>query len=128
MKNRETILYSLMATGSIAWLLSLLMIMVFVVPNNEYEWTKWINMMLFAIAILTFGASLLFSIYILAMGPKKARFAVVKWVLLLLPSIILVSHVVPIWVPIMFTIALVVLPTRWIIAERKTETKVNVAT
>jgi hypothetical protein len=128
MKNRETILYSLMVAGSVAWLLSLIMILVFVVPNNEYEWTKWMNMLFFAIAILTFGATLLFSIFILAMGPKKARFAVFKWILLLLPSIMLVSHLVPVWIPIMFTIALVVLPARWLFTERNNEVKVNVAT
>jgi hypothetical protein len=126
MKNREKILYILMLVGSVAWLAALAMILVFVVPNNEYEWTKWINMLFFAIAILAFSATLVFSIVILAMGPKNTRFAILKWILLLFPSVLLVSHIVPLWIPIMFSLALSALPIRWLVTERNNEIQLNV--
>lgn len=118
MKSREKTLYILMLASSAAWLLSLVMILAFVVSNNEHEWTKWVNMLFFAIAILAFGATLLFSIFILVIGPNKVRFAVLKWMLALLPSVTLVGHLMPIWVPIIFTIMLVTLPTRWLATAR----------
>ena len=54
------------------------MIAIFVVPKNESDWTMWINMLFFGVAVLAFSATFILSAFVVATGPKKARFAVFK--------------------------------------------------
>lgn len=124
MRYRERILYILMFVSSTSWLICLVTMSGF---ENKYE---WIGIMSIVIAILGFIATLSFSIFIMAVGPKKARFAVLKWILVFLPSGATFSHGVPGWgwVPIIFSIASVALPARWLDIEWNSEVKGNVST
>lgn len=76
--RREQNLYLLMLIGAISWFGALVMIAIFVVPKNESDWTMWINMLFFGVAVLAFSATFILSAFVVATGPKKARFAVFK--------------------------------------------------
>jgi len=108
MKYRERMLYIFMVVGSISWLVSLVMMFSF---GNKYE---WIGIPFFMIAIPGFIATLIFSIFIMAVGPREARFAVFKWILVFFPSIVTLTHRIPAWVPIIYSVAPVVLPASWL--------------
>jgi hypothetical protein len=119
--RREQILYSLMLIGAASWVAALVMMAEFLGPDIGPEWIIWIEMLFVAFAILAIIATLILSIFIAFTGPETARFAVLKWLLWLLlfvPSVVLVSHLVPLWVPILFSLVLSLLPVKWLVASR----------
>jgi hypothetical protein len=90
-----------------------------------HEWIKWIEMLFVAVAILAIIATSILSIFIAFTGPETARFAVPKcllWLLLFVSSVVLISvliiHLVPWWVPILFYLVLSLLPVKWLVASR----------
>jgi hypothetical protein len=116
--RREQNLYLLMLIGAASWFVALVLIGAFDLTNNESEWTMWINMIFFGVATLAFIATLIVSLLVVVTGPKTARFTVLKWLLLFVPSVVLVGHLVPLWVPIMFSLVLSLLPVKWLVGLR----------
>ena len=119
--RREQILYSLMLIGAASWFAALVMMAAFLGPDIGPEWIKWIDMLFVAVVILAIIATFFLSIFIAAMGPEPAKFAVLKWflwLLLFIPSVVLLGHLVPLWVPILFSLVVFLLPVKWLVASR----------
>ena len=117
--RREQILYSLMLIGAASWFAAI--VILFLGPDIGPEWIKWIGMLFVAVAILAIIATLILSIFIAATGPETARFAVLKWflwLLLFIPSVVFLGHLVPLWVPILFSLVVSFLPVKWLVASR----------
>ena len=116
--RREQILYSLMLIGAASWFAALVM---FLGSDIGPEWIKWIDILFVAVAILAIIATFFLSIFIAVMGPEPAKFAVLKWflwLLLFIPSVVLLGHLVPLWVPILFSLVVSLLPVKWLVASR----------
>ena len=112
MRIPERILYIAMLSGSASWLIFLSVVYIDANYRATASWVEWAGPLSFILALVVVVAAAIISIWVLVTGPALLRIAVLKWFALLLSSIILLNHIVPLVVPIVCAVALVLLPAR----------------
>ena len=115
---REKLLYRVMLVGAMSWCGALIVAAAF--ATSGPVWIMWANIFLIAIAATSLLATLVLSVLVVVAGPRPARLAVLKFLLLFVPSVGLLSHLVPIWVPIAFALALALLSAKWVADQGST--------
>jgi hypothetical protein len=100
-RSRETALSVLMLVGSASWL----------VAQGLLSFTDAFGVFfVFAFSGVAFLAVAVLSPLVIVKGPPRARIALIVWFLFLVPSIFLMGHMAPPWVPISSTLVLTTIP------------------
>ena len=87
MTKREKFLYVVMLLGATSWLITLCVGYFFVARGLDAPWTEWVDMSFLAKSALAFITGTIFSLWVIAAGPERARSSIFKWFLLLFLSL-----------------------------------------